>query len=122
MTYCFSTDMQDENIIFGGEKKLEAGHPGGLRPVHPKAIAVFSTCPVGLIGDDVHQVTSQMKEKLGINVFGFSCEGYKGVSQSAGHHIANNQIFKHVSAKTTRRAASGASTCWASTTSAATPS
>ena len=26
----------------------------------------------------------------------FSCEGYKGVSQSAGHHIANNQIFKHV--------------------------
>jgi nitrogenase molybdenum-iron protein alpha chain len=29
-------------------------------------------------------------------VFGFSCEGYKGVSQSAGHHIANNQIFKHV--------------------------
>jgi nitrogenase molybdenum-iron protein alpha chain len=38
-----------------------------------------------------------MKEKLGdCNVFGFSCEGYKGVSQSAGHHIANNQLFKHV--------------------------
>ena len=37
-----------------------------------------------------------MKEKLGINVFGFSCEGYKGVSQSAGHHIANNGIFTHV--------------------------
>jgi len=37
-----------------------------------------------------------MKDKLGINVFGFSCEGYKGVSQSAGHHIANNQLFKHV--------------------------
>jgi nitrogenase molybdenum-iron protein alpha chain len=37
-----------------------------------------------------------MKEELGINVFGFSCEGYKGVSQSAGHHIANNQLFKHV--------------------------
>ena len=36
------------------------------------------------------------KEKLGINVFGFSCEGYKGVSQSAGHHIANNQLFKHI--------------------------
>ncbi len=34
-----------------------------------------------------------MKEELGINVFGFSCEGYRGVSQSAGHHIANNGIF-----------------------------
>ena len=63
---------------------------------HPKAIAIFSTCPVGLIGDDVHAVAREMKEKLGINVFGFSCEGYKGVSQSAGHHIANNQLFKHV--------------------------
>ena len=42
------------------------------------------------------QVAKAMKEKLGINIFAFSCEGYKGVSQSAGHHIANNQIFKHV--------------------------
>ena len=44
----------------------------------------------------MHAVAREMKEKLGINVFGFSCEGYKGVSQSAGHHIANNQLFKHV--------------------------
>ena len=62
----------------------------------PKAIGIFSTCPVGLIGDDIHTVAREMKEKLGINVFGFSCEGYKGVSQSAGHHIANNGIFKHI--------------------------
>ncbi len=94
--YCFSTDMQDENIIFGGEKKLAAAIQEAYDLFHPKAIAVFSTCPVGLIGDDVHQVAAKMKEKLGINVFAFSCEGYKGVSQSAGHHIANNQVFKHV--------------------------
>jgi nitrogenase molybdenum-iron protein alpha chain len=52
---------------------------------------------VGLIGDDIHAVAREMKEKFGdCNVFAFSCEGYKGVSQSAGHHIANNQLFKHV--------------------------
>ena len=96
MTYCFSTDMQDENIIFGGENKLKQAIQEAYDLFKPKAIAVFSTCPVGLIGDDVHQVASEMKEKLGVNVFAFSCEGYKGVSQSAGHHIANNQIFKHV--------------------------
>jgi len=96
MTYCFSTDMQDDNIVFGGEKKLKAAIQEAYDIFHPKAIAIFSTCPVGLIGDDVHAVAREMKEKLGINVFGFSCEGYKGVSQSAGHHIANNQIFRHV--------------------------
>jgi nitrogenase molybdenum-iron protein alpha chain len=96
MTYCFSTDMQEEEIIFGGEKKLRAAIQEAYDLFHPKAIAVFATCPVGLIGDDVHSVTREMKEKLGINVFAFSCEGYKGVSQSAGHHIANNQLLKHV--------------------------
>ncbi|MFA5203545.1 MAG: nitrogenase molybdenum-iron protein alpha chain [Lentisphaeria bacterium] len=96
MTYCFSTDMQDENIVFGGEKKLRAAVQEAYDLFHPKAIGIFSTCPVGLIGDDVHAVAKEMKEKLGINIFGFSCEGYKGVSQSAGHHIANNQLFKHV--------------------------
>lgn len=96
MTYCFTTDMQDEEIIFGGEKKLKQAIQEAYDNFHPKAIAVFSTCPVGLIGDDVHSVCREMKAKLGINVFGFSCEGYKGVSQSAGHHIANNGIFTHV--------------------------
>lgn len=96
MTYCFSTDMQEDDIVFGGEKKLKKAIREAFETFHPKAIGIFSTCPVGLIGDDVHAVAREMKEELGINIFGFSCEGYKGVSQSAGHHIANNQLFKHV--------------------------
>lgn len=96
MTYAFSTDMQDEDIVFGGEKKLKAAIQEAYDIFKPKAISVFSTCPVGLIGDDVHAVAKEMKEKLGINVFGFSCEGYRGVSQSAGHHIANNGVFTHI--------------------------
>jgi nitrogenase molybdenum-iron protein alpha chain len=95
MPYAFSTDMQDSNIVFGGEKKLEQAIREAYEIFNPHAVAIFSTCPVGLIGDDVHAVSRKMKKELGINVFGFSCEGYKGVSQSAGHHIANNGIFKH---------------------------
>ena len=97
ITYAMSTDMQDQDIIFGGEKKLEAAIQEAYDLFHPKGIAVFATCPVGLIGDDIHAVAKKMKEKFGdCNVFAFSCEGYKGVSQSAGHHIANNQVFRHM--------------------------
>jgi len=97
MTYAFSTDMQDSDIIFGGEKKLKAAVQEVYDLFHPKGIAIFATCPVGLIGDDIHAVAREMKEKFGdCNVFAFSCEGYKGVSQSAGHHIANNQVFRHL--------------------------
>jgi nitrogenase molybdenum-iron protein alpha chain len=100
LNYAFTTDMQDEDIVFGGEKKLAQAVREAYATFKPKAIDIFSTCPVGLIGDDVHAVARQMKEELGINVFGFSCEGYKGVSQSAGHHIANNGLFKNVVGET----------------------
>lgn len=96
MTYSFSTNMDENEIVFGGEKKLKQAIQEAYDIFKPKAIAVFSTCPIGLIGDDVHAVAKEMKNKLGINVFAFSCEGYKGVSQSAGHHIANNGVFKHI--------------------------
>jgi nitrogenase molybdenum-iron protein alpha chain len=97
MTYALSTDMQEEEIIFGGEKKLKKAIEEAIALFHPKAIGIFSTCPVGLIGDDVHAVAREMEEKYPeVNIFGFSCEGYKGVSQSAGHHIANNKVFTEV--------------------------
>ncbi|NTW62692.1 MAG: nitrogenase molybdenum-iron protein alpha chain [Chlorobiaceae bacterium] len=97
ITYCFSTDMQEENVVFGGEKKLKQAIQEAYDLFHPKSIAIFSTCPVGLIGDDVHAASKEMRDKFGdCNVFGFSCEGYRGVSQSAGHHIANNGVFKHM--------------------------
>ena len=96
ITYAFSTDMQDSNIVFGGEQKLRQAIREAYELFHPFSISVFSTCPVGLIGDDIHAVCRELKEELGINIFGFSCEGYRGVSQSAGHHIANNKIFTDV--------------------------
>jgi len=96
MTYSLSTDMQEEHIVFGGEKALSQAVREAYDSFKPRAIAIHATCPVGLIGDDIHQVARDMKEELGINVFAFSCEGYRGVSQSAGHHIANNKIFQEV--------------------------
>ncbi len=94
--YCFTTDMQDEDIIFGGEKKLRKAIEEAYEIFHPKAISVHATCPVGLIGDDIQSVSREMSEKLGIDILAFNCEGYKGVSQSGGHHIANNKLFQQI--------------------------
>jgi nitrogenase molybdenum-iron protein alpha chain len=97
MTYAMSTDLQEDEVIFGGEKKLKKAIEEAVELFHPRAIGIFSTCPVGLIGDDVHAVSREMEAKFpDINIFGFSCEGYKGVSQSAGHHVANNKVFTDV--------------------------
>ncbi|MDR1871347.1 MAG: nitrogenase component I subunit alpha [Deltaproteobacteria bacterium] len=94
--YCFSTDMQEADIVFGGEKKLKRAIDEVMAIFKPKRIMICSTCPVGLIGDDIHAVASQVEKDYGVTCVAFSCEGYKGVSQSAGHHIANNGLMKKI--------------------------
>jgi len=94
--YCFSTDMQEPDIVFGGEKKLEKAIDEAMEIFHPSTIMICSTCPIGLIGDDVQAVAKRAEAKYGIRAIGYSCEGYKGVSQSAGHHIANNGLMRNV--------------------------
>ncbi|MDR2671085.1 MAG: nitrogenase component I subunit alpha [Oscillospiraceae bacterium] len=94
--YCFSTDMQEPDIVFGGEKKLELAVAEAVEIFAPSCIMICSTCPIGLIGDDVQAVARRAEAKYGIKAIGYSCEGYKGVSQSAGHHIANNGLMRYV--------------------------
>lgn len=99
INYCFTTDMQESDIVFGGEKKLTKVIDDVMSIFKPNAISISATCPVGLIGDDLGAVAKKAEEKYGIQVLAFNCEGYKGVSQSAGHHIANNGLMQHVIGK-----------------------
>lgn len=96
LQYCLSTDMQEPDIVFGGEKKLKKAIEEAMELFHPSTILICSTCPVGLIGDDIHAVARWAEAEYKIKCIAFSCEGYKGVSQSAGHHIANNQLMRFV--------------------------
>lgn len=97
--YVFSTDMQESDIVFGGTNKLTEAIHEAYEMFHPAAIGVYATCPVGLIGDDILAVAATTSKELGIPVHAFSCEGYKGVSQSAGHHIANNTVMTDIIGK-----------------------
>lgn len=94
--YCISTDMQESDIVFGGEKKLARMIDEVVEILGPKAITISATCPVGLIGDDIQAVAKEARKKYGINITAYNCEGYKGVSQSAGHHIANNGLMENI--------------------------
>ena len=96
LQYCATTDMQESDIVFGGEKKLMQAIREVKETLNPEAIAVSATCPVGLIGDDIASVARDAEAELGIKVFAANCEGYKGVSQSVGHHIACNSLMENV--------------------------
>ncbi len=74
----FSTDLQEIDVIFGGEKKLYAALVELIDRHQPKAAFVYSTCIVGLIGDDMEAICKKVAEEKGIPVLPVMSEGFKG--------------------------------------------
>ncbi len=102
VTMQFTTDFQERDIVFGGDKKL-AKALDELQDLFPlnKGITIQSECPIGLIGDDIEAVAkTKTKEFEGKTIVPVRCEGFRGVSQSLGHHIANDSIRDWVLDKT----------------------
>jgi nitrogenase molybdenum-iron protein alpha chain len=86
-----TSDFQEKDIVFGGDKKLVKviDEIESLFPLN-KGISVMSECPVGLIGDDIESVSKRKSKEIGKPIAPVRCEGFRGVSQSLGHHIAND--------------------------------
>ena len=74
----FSTDLQELDVVFGGEKKLAKALDELIPRYEPKAAFVYSTCIVGLIGDDLQAVCKAAAERHGIPVIPVQSEGFKG--------------------------------------------
>ncbi len=91
----FSTDLQEMDVIFGGEKKLEASLRELINLHQPKAAFVYSTCIVGLIGDDMEAVCRRVGQDTGIPVLPVMSEGFKG-NKREGYTAACKAMFRLV--------------------------
>ena len=89
----FSTDLQEMDVIFGGEEKLYRALIELIDRHHPKAAFVYSTCIVGIIGDDLEGVCKKVSEEKGIPVLPVQSEGFKG-NKRAGYDAACQAMFK----------------------------
>lgn len=100
VTMNFTSDFQEKDIVFGGDKKL-AKLITEIEKLFPlnKGITIQSECPIGLIGDDIEAVSKKATAETGKTVVPVRCEGFRGVSQSLGHHIANDSIRDWVLSK-----------------------
>lgn len=90
-SYC--TDLREKDVIFGGETKLTAAIDT-IMADHPdaKAIFVYATCIVGVIGDDVDAVCHKAEERYGIRVIPVKSPGFSGTKKT-GYKMACNAIM-----------------------------
>ncbi|MEZ0576495.1 nitrogenase iron-molybdenum cofactor biosynthesis protein NifE [Halodesulfovibrio aestuarii] len=91
----FSTDLQELDVVFGGEEKLTAALDELIDRHKPKAAFVYSTCIVGIIGDDLEAVCKEMSLKKKIPVLPVMSEGFKG-NKRAGYLAACKAMFQLV--------------------------
>ena len=91
----FSTDLREMDVIQGGEKKLAKALCQLIDLHQPKAAFVYSTCIVGVIGDDVEAVCRQVSAIKGIPVLPVHSEGFRGTKRD-GYRAACDALLKLV--------------------------
>ncbi len=91
----FSTDLQEKDVIFGGEEKLSCALLELIDRHSPKAAFVYSTCIVGIIGDDLEAVCRRVADEKGIPIIPVQSEGFKG-NKRAGYNAACKAMFRLV--------------------------
>ena len=89
----YSTDLREKHVIFGGETQLYNALTELIAELKPKAAFVYSTCIVGLIGDDVEAICKKVQIENGIPVLPVQSEGFQG-SKKDGYKIACDALGK----------------------------
>lgn len=87
-----STDLREKDIVFGGEKQLETSLRQLIARTSPKAAFVYSTCVVGVIGDDVAAVCRKVEHDVGIPVIPVQAEGFRGTKRD-GYNAATRALL-----------------------------
>lgn len=101
----FSTDLQEMDVIQGGEKKLYNALTELISIYKPKAAFVYATCIVGVIGDDVEAICKRVSRETQIPILPVLAAGFAGTKKD-GYKAACEALAKLVgttSSKETKR-------------------
>jgi nitrogenase molybdenum-cofactor synthesis protein NifE len=95
----FTTEMMQNDVIFGGEKKLyKAIQELAGRYPEARAIFVYATCVTAMTGDDVEAVCDAASKKVSIPVIPVNTPGFIG-DKNIGNRLAGEILFKYVIGK-----------------------
>ena len=91
----FTTDMNENDIVFGGEKRLYKSIKEIIDKYDPPAVFVYQTCVPAMIGDDIDAVCKKAAEKFGKPCIPINAPGFVG-PKNLGNKLAGEAILDHV--------------------------
>ncbi|MDR2612077.1 MAG: nitrogenase iron-molybdenum cofactor biosynthesis protein NifE [Deltaproteobacteria bacterium] len=92
----FSTDLRERDVVFGGVDRLRAAVSEIAERERPPVVFIYSTCLVGVIGDDVEAVCREAESRYGIRVVNVKAPGFAG-HKAMGYRLACEAIMDVIS-------------------------
>ncbi|MDR3254119.1 MAG: hypothetical protein LBT31_00945 [Synergistaceae bacterium] len=90
----FSSNIDENDTIFGATQKLADTIRLAYERVHPGAIFITTSCASGIIGDDVDGVAQVASDELGIPVIACICEGFRSGIWTSGFDAAYHSVVR----------------------------
>jgi len=91
----FTTDINETDVVFGGEKRLFKAIKEILDKYDPPAVFVYQTCVTALIGDDIEAVCKAATQKFGKPIIPVNAPGFVG-NKNLGNKLAGEALLDHV--------------------------
>lgn len=91
----FTTDIDELDVIYGGEKRLFKAIREIIEKHDPPAVFVYQTCVTALIGDDIEAVCRRAAEKFGKPIVPVNAPGFAG-PKNLGNKLGAESLLDHV--------------------------
>ena len=91
----FTTDINELDVVYGGEKRLFKAVREILDKYDPPAIFVYQTCVTALIGDDIEAVCKAASAKFAKPIIPINAPGFVG-SKNLGNKLAGEALLEYV--------------------------
>jgi len=91
----FTTDMNEMDVVYGGEKKLFRAIGEIIEKYNPPAVFVYQTCLPAMIGDDIVAVCKMAALKFNKPVIPVNAPGFVG-SKNLGNKLGGEALLDYV--------------------------
>lgn len=91
----FTTNLTNNDVVFGGEKKLFLAIREIIKKYSPPAVFVYQTCVTAMIGDDLEATCGAVSQKSGVPVIPVDSPGFTG-TKNFGNRLAGDALLRYV--------------------------
>jgi nitrogenase molybdenum-iron protein alpha chain len=92
----FSTNLDERDVVSGGEAKLEATIREVDRRFRPQAIFVAASCVPAIIGDDIDHIAQKLKSQIAAKLLPMHCAGFKTKIVATAYDVVYHALLRYV--------------------------